>query len=208
MKTMLLEEMKLFDKPGTPAIGLITRLDDQKGLDIIAEVIEKIMNLNVQLVILGTGAKKYHDMLWAIKAKYPANIAVNLTFDNSLAHRIYAGCDMFLMPSKFEPCGLGQLISMRYGTVPVVRKTGGLADTVQDFNGQEGNGFGFEPYRGEALLALIKFAIQFYQDKPAWKQLMKNCMESDFSWTRSAEKYEALYRAMQSARQDTTVPWH
>ncbi len=196
MKAALLEEMHLFPKPHVPVLGLITRLDDQKGLDILASVMEKLMNMQVQLVMLGTGAQKYHDLFWALKGKYPAHIAVNLTFDNAMAHRIYAGSDMFLMPSKFEPCGLGQMISMRYATVPVVRRTGGLADTVINFNGHEGNGFTFEPYQGEALLALIKFAVQFYQDKVAWQRLMRNCMECDFSWSRSAEQYETLYRQM------------
>jgi starch synthase len=196
MKEALLVDQRLFPLEKAPVIGLISRLEDQKGLDIIADVIDRIMALNLQIVILGTGAKKYHDLFLRVKARFPRKLAVNLTFDNAMAHRIYAGSDMFLMPSKFEPCGLGQLISMRYGSIPVVRHTGGLADTVFDFDGHQGNGFSFTSYSGEALLSTLKRAVDAYEQPAIWDLLMKHAMAANFSWEKSAKEYAHLYKKM------------
>ena len=126
---------------GVPLLGLVSRLDDQKGLDFIAAIIDDMMRLNIQFVLLGTGEERYHHMFNHLKNKYPEKLGVNIKFDNKIAHNIYAGSDMFLMPSRFEPCGLGQLISLKYGTIPIVRETGGLADTVKQYNFKAGQWF-------------------------------------------------------------------
>ena len=194
-KLELQKQNDLPQKKETPVIGLITRLADQKGLDILAEAIEDIMRLHCQIVFLGTGDPKYHDLLKAEKKKYGDHIGVNLKFDAILAELIYAGADMFLMPSYYEPCGLGQLISYRYGTIPIVRKTGGLADTVQDFSPKtgEGTGFVFEKYTSEALMGAVKRAVENYHKKTVWKTLQEKVMELDYSWDASAKKYVSLY---------------
>ncbi len=178
-----------------PLIGFISRLAEQKGLDLIEECIEELMGFELQLVVLGTGEEKYETMLKSICEKYPKKISLNLKFDEELAHLIYAGSDMFLMPSKFEPCGLGQLISLKYGTVPIVHKTGGLADTIEEFDLDEnsGNGFVFESYLSIELISTIERALSLYKDKKAWKTLVSNCMKSDFSWKASGKKYIELY---------------
>jgi len=198
LKHFRLEDQRLVPLPDAPLLAIVSRLDDQKGFDILAEISERLMEVNVLLILLGTGAKKYHDFFLRLKAQHPRRLSVNLKFDNELAHRIYAGADMFLMPSRYEPCGLGQLISMRYGTVPVVRQTGGLADTVVDFDGQKGNGFTFKNYSGEALLMTIKRACEVYQHREAWFQVARNGMDCDFSWNRSVRDYEELYSRMLS----------
>jgi len=194
-KLALQKEMKLPAEKEIPLIGMVSRLDVQKGFDILAEAIEEIMQLECQLVILGTGDPKYHELLTDMKHKYSKHIGIKLGFDAPLAQRIYAGSDMFLMPSKYEPCGLGQLISFKYGTIPVARKTGGLADTVHDFDAGtgEGNGFVFEEYSSTALLDAIKRAIEVYKNKSAWKELQEKVMEYDYSWDASAKKYISLY---------------
>jgi starch synthase len=173
-------------KKNIPIIGMITRLADQKGFDILAGALDRILKLNCQLVILGTGEPKYHKLLEDLKEKYPEHIGLNLGFDAALAQLIYAGSDMFLMPSQYEPCGLGQLISFKYGTVPIVRKTGGLADTV--------HGFVFEEYSSEALLSAVTRALETYKNKKAWKNLVQKGMKLDYSWTSSAKKYIELYK--------------
>lgn len=194
-KYELQKQNNLPHKKEIPVIGMITRLADQKGLDILAGALEEIMRLQCQLVILGTGDPKYHELLKREKEKYPDHIGVNLKFDALLAQLIYAGSDMFLMPSRYEPCGLGQLISFKYGTIPIVRKTGGLADTVHDFNPKsgEGDGFVFEDYSSAALLDAVKRAIETYQKKTLWNRLVGKVMEYDYSWDTSAKKYEELY---------------
>lgn len=174
-------------------------MTDQKGFDLIAEVIEEIMGLDLQLVLLGTGMPKYHKMFEQIGRRYPEKMGVRLTFDNALAHRIEAGADMFLMPSRYEPCGLNQLYSLKYGTVPIVRATGGLADTIVDYTPErakrgEANGFVFREYSGCALLVAIKRAVATYQDRETWEKLMRTGMKQDFSWMRSAREYVRLYR--------------
>ncbi|MGI6493170.1 MAG: glycogen synthase [Pelotomaculum sp.] len=180
-----------------PVIGLVSRLVDQKGLDLIAHIIDDLMQEDIQFVILGSGEQYYEQLLEKIKRVYPDKTGLYLGFNSILAQRIYAGSDMFLMPSRFEPCGLGQLISLRYGTIPIVRLTGGLADTISDYNPttNSGNGFGFSEYAGEALLHTIRRALNLYREQPGqWRQLVKRALEMDFSWARSGMEYLQLYQ--------------
>lgn len=186
-----------------PLIGVISRLADQKGFDLLAQIADQLLSLDLQIVILGTGDEKYHKLFKELSVKYPRKISVNLRFDDPLAHLIEAGCDMFLMPSKYEPCGLNQLYSLKYGTVPIVRKTGGLADTIENYDPEtgQGTGFVFKDYDALELLNTIKSALRVYQDKTAWSMLMKNGMKKDFSWESSAKKYLELYqKALQKVR--------
>ncbi|MCX5910032.1 MAG: glycogen synthase GlgA, partial [Deltaproteobacteria bacterium] len=159
-------------KEKVPLLGIISRLTEHKGFDLLAGIMDKLMQLDLQLVILGTGDEKYHLLLENLQGKYPQQLGVKISFDNNLAHKIEAGADFFLMPSRFEPCGLNQIYSLRYGTVPVVRATGGLDDTIQDINFTpgEGNGFKFQEYTAAALLAAIQRALQVYQNPDLWKQ--------------------------------------
>lgn len=185
-----------------PLIGIISRLADQKGFDILAEDIENIMHLKLQFVLLGTGEPKYHELFLQMKKKYPEHIGVKLGFDAALAQLIYAGSDMFLMPSRYEPCGLGQLISYKYGTIPIVRKTGGLADTVSDGI----TGFVFEDYSSSALHDAIKRAVDAYKDRKKWQALMQKVMGLDYSWNASAKKYVELYKkALDKAREPAII---
>jgi starch synthase len=179
-----------------PLIGMVSRLDEQKGLDILTASFDSLFrNLEAQVVILGKGREEYHDLLKQAASKYPERLAVFIDFDDALARLIYAGCDMFLMPSRFEPCGLGQLIAMRYGAIPIVRHTGGLVDTVKDLTPDlgKGSGFVFQGYDSEAMLAAIQRAINSY-GKKAWRDVMRRIMALDFSWKASARKYESLYK--------------
>lgn len=178
---------------GLPLFGIVSRLAEQKGFDLLEQGIEAICKMPLQLVILGTGDQKYHRLLERAAKKYPNTLSLHLKFDDSLAHKIYAGCDVFLMPSKYEPCGLGQLISLRYGTIPLVFKTGGLSDTVN-----HSNGFVFERYNKEDLLAKVKEALGAYSNKKLWSGLMKNAFSCDFSWESSAKEYLKLYEKAKS----------
>ena len=180
---------KLPPKLDVPLFGIVSRLAEQKGFDILCSCLERIRKMNLQLVILGTGDLKYHTMLEGIAKKYPKVISLHLKFDDCLAHKIYAGSDIFLMPSKYEPCGLGQMISLRYGTLPLVFKTGGLADTVT----QGQNGFVFENYKKEDLIKTIEKAIQVFQDKEKWTALTQKAMQYNFSWKDSAKNYLQMY---------------
>jgi len=196
-KTALRKLVKLpLVRRDVPLIGMISRLADQKGFDLFAEVAEELFELDLQMVILGTGDEKYEKLLGELGAKYPKKLAVSLKFDNTLAHLIEAGCDMFLMPSRYEPCGLNQLYSLKYGTVPIVRETGGLADTIENCNPtkKSGTGFVFKKYDSLELLNTIRFALEVYKNKTAWTDLMKRGMYKDLSWGNSAAKYELLYR--------------
>lgn len=178
-------------KRDVPVFGIVSRLASQKGFDILAEAMEEFCSLGAQMVILGTGDLKYHTILEVISKKYPAVVSLNERFDDPLAHKIYAGSDIFVMPSHYEPCGLGQMISLRYGTLPIVFKTGGLADTVN-----ERVGFVFEKYsRGEFMKA-VRRALTAYKDTAHWRQMMINAMQCDFSWEESAKKYVQLFRKM------------
>ncbi len=194
-KQKLLLDQNLRFNSQTPVIGLISRLTDQKGLDLVAEIIADFLDLDVQFVVLGTGDPKYHVLLEGLKEKYSSKLAVSLKFDNRLAKLIYAGSDMFLMPSRFEPCGLGQMIAMKYGTIPLVRKTGGLADTVENLSldGKKGTGFVFENYKGADLLFTIKRGVEAFHQPKLWSDLVERAMKEDFSWDASARKYLELY---------------
>lgn len=181
---------------GAPVIGMVTRLVGQKGLDILTEALPEFMTTGVQLVVLGTGEEKYHRLLSRAADRYSGSMRVQLEFDDAMAHAIYAGSDMFLMPSRYEPCGLGQMIALRYGSVPVVRKTGGLADTVADYNPRTGRGTGFmfTDYLPEALAAAVRRAVTVFRDGKKWKSLMQAGMRKDFSWEHSAKEYVKIYR--------------
>ncbi len=195
-KTALLETFQLPQPSGrVPLVSMISRLADQKGFDLLLEKAEQILQLDLQLVILGTGQKEYHRRLQRVAGKYPDKLGLALTFDNALAHQIEAGADLFLMPSRYEPCGLNQMYSLRYGTIPVVRSTGGLADTVTDLDAspERGNGFVFRDYDGGKMLDAIVRAINAYADQSTWHRLVQRAMDFDFSWARSAERYRQLY---------------
>jgi len=178
-----------------PMFSMVTRLTEQKGFDILSIIMEEFLSKDIQLVVLGTGDHRYEDMLRHFAWKYPHKVSANLKFDAALAQRIYAGADMFMMPSVYEPCGLGQLFAMRYGTIPIVRKTGGLADTVQHFNPESGtgNGFLFEDYVASGLMWAINEALNIY-GTPHWNALVKNAMTGDYSWDKAAKKYIELYK--------------
>jgi len=183
-----------------PLAGIITRLADQKGLDILAPAVEGFMKRGVQLVLLGTGEEKYHQLFQELAKRYPTQLGAHILFDAKMAKRIYAGSDIFLMPSRYEPCGLGQLISFRFGTVPLVRETGGLADTVEDFDPQTGTGTGFvfKDYDTPVLLRTLDRALAAFRDEKVWSKLVKNVMRCDFSWASSAKKYVELYEKVTS----------
>jgi starch synthase len=181
-----------------PLMGIISRLADQKGFDLIATILPDLLKGTVQFVVLGTGDDKYHILLEKIHKMYPKKTAINLKFDAVLAEKIYAGSDLFLMPSRFEPCGLGQMICLRYGTIPVVRLTGGLSDTISEYNPRtgKGNGFVFSEYESSELYNAVKRGLKLYRDKKAWGQLVKSAMGYDFSWESSAQDYIGLYKKM------------
>ncbi len=198
-KAALMEAYNLDKKLAkAPLLGIISRLADQKGFDLVAQVLPKLMAQQVMLVILGTGEEKYHELLTQEAQKYPGQLGVKIAFDNALAHLIEAGSDMFLMPSRYEPCGLNQLYSMKYGTVPVVRSTGGLMDTVTPVDKKEGSGTGFlfTEYSADAFLKALTQALEAYQDKKLWKKIMLNGMGEDFSWSASAKAYLQLYKRL------------
>lgn len=181
-----------------PLLGLISRLADQKGLDLIADIMDDLMQLDVQFVLLGTGEQKYHDLFARLAKRHPAKFSAQITFNNELAHRIEAGADIFLMPSRYEPCGLNQLYSLRYGAVPLVHKTGGLADTITNCTPSSmgkgtANGFSFQSYAPRALLATIVRALKLHADRRHWRRLMLNGMRQDWSWDKSAREYLTLY---------------
>jgi starch synthase len=195
-KARLLEKMRLPRPAGrVPLIGIISRLADQKGFDLIGAAMEEIAAQDMQLVVLGTGQMKYHELFEKASAACPQKIAVKLAFDNALAHQIEAGCDMFLMPSRYEPCGLNQLYSMRYGTVPIVRSTGGLADTVLPYNPQSdsGTGFVFKECSAAQMMTAVNQALALYQDPQRWQALAMRGMRQRFTWEESARKYLELY---------------
>jgi starch synthase len=182
--------------PARPVIGMVGRLVDQKGFDIVLPLLPKLASKGACLVILGSGLPRYQEQLEQLRKKYPGFLGVRIGYDNRLAHLIEAGSDMFLMPSRFEPCGLNQMYSLKYGTVPVVRATGGLADTVRHFDAAtgEGTGFVFADYTPAALWAVLEEALAAYADSASWRKLMRNGMACDFSWSQAARKYMAVYR--------------
>lgn len=198
-KAALQRELGLPEDPGAMMLAMITRLTDQKGLDLVAYVMDRLLASAVQFVVIGTGDARYENMFrhyeWTRKDKVSANIY----FNDERAHKLYAAADAMLMPSSFEPCGLTQLISMRYGTLPIVRETGGLRDTVEPYNQYEetGTGFSFANYNADEMLNTIFSAEQVYYDsRPSWDQMVKRAMEKDFSWAASAKQYEQLYDSL------------
>jgi len=190
-KKVLLEEMGLPPKMKRPLIGIVSRFADQKGFDLVEGIAPWLAEQDVALVALGSGQKKYEDMFRALAALQPDKFAVKIGYDDALAHRIEAGADMFLMPSQYEPCGLSQIYSLRYGTVPIVRATGGLDDTVD-----EETGFKFREYSPEALTAAIQEALRAFMDADQWLVRMRKGMAKDFSWNASAEAYQRLYKSL------------
>lgn len=197
-KTALQQELGLPVNPDIPVIGMITRLVRQKGLDLVTCVMEEMLKMDLQFVLLGTGDTDYQDFFSYYNTAYPGKVAAYIGFDNVLANRIYAGADLFLMPSLFEPCGISQMVSMRYGTIPIVRETGGLKDTVTPYNEYtgEGNGFSFANFNAHEMLDMIRYAVTQYDNKPAWKKLMTNAMKTSNDWKHQAGKYLELYQSM------------
>ncbi len=196
-KAALQLELGLPARPDVPLVAMVSRLADQKGIDLVVAALQDLLERDLQLAALGTGERAYEEAYARAAAQRPDRMAARIGFDEPLAHRMEAGADLFLMPSRFEPCGLNQMYSLRYGTVPVVRAVGGLDDTVEDFDGwSRGTGFKFRDYTPQALLLALRRGIEAYRDRRAWRGLMLRGMAQDFSWDRSAQSYEALYRSL------------
>ena len=198
----LLEHAHLPYDDNVPVIGMVARLDEQKGIDLLTPVLNELLNLPVQFVVLGTGEHKYEDFFRWASHNYRDKVYAYIGFSNELAHLITAGSDMYLMPSRYEPCGLNQMYSLNYGTVPIVRKTGGLADTVMDyheFDGQ-GNGFSFQDYTSYALGTSVQRAVSLYHNKGEWMRIVGRGMKADFSWRHSAGQYVQAYKRAQAMR--------
>ncbi len=198
-KIALQKSLGLPERRNVPLIAIVSRLVEPKGMDLVVRMMDEILqHEDIQLVVLGTGEKRYEDWFKGLAWRYPKKVSVNIYFSNELAQRIYAGADIFLMPSNYEPCGIGQLIALRYGTIPVVRQTGGLKDTVQQYNKytQEGNGFVFENYNAHEMMYALKRALSFYGSYEIWHKIQFNAVQADYSWKRSAKEYEALYERL------------
>ncbi len=185
-----------------PVIGIVSRFAAQKGFDLIAQIMDRLAREELIITALGAGDKPYEEMFQRLTRQFPNKIAVKVAYDNAIAHKIEAGADMFLMPSRYEPCGLNQIYSLKYGTVPIVRATGGLDDTIEPWDARtgKGTGFKFSEYTGEALLATIKQALVAYRDQSSWQTLMRNGMGRDFSWGASAREYGKIYERARQAR--------
>jgi starch synthase len=208
-KLKLLEEFNLLkDNPNRPVLAIVSRFADQKGFDLIAQIARELMQEDVLLAVLGSGDRRYEDLFRALATDFPGKVGAVIAYDNRLAHLVEAGADIFLMPSRYEPCGLNQIYSLRYGTVPVVRATGGLDDTIVPFDLEHGTGTGFKfwEYSGGALLHAIRQALQHYSNDGVWKRIQLNGMSQDFSWNTSAAEYAKLYVAAREARNQTAVP--
>ncbi|HYL10964.1 MAG TPA: glycogen synthase GlgA [Candidatus Acidoferrales bacterium] len=202
-KKDLLEQFKLpQDNLKRPLIGIVSRFADQKGFDLIAKQAETLMKEDLAVAALGTGEPQHEQLFRELAVRYPARVGVKIAYDNVLAHKIEAGADIFLMPSRYEPCGLNQIYSLRYGTVPVVRATGGLDDTIENYDAQRGTGTGFkfEEYTGAALAACLHRALEMYSNRKVWERIQANGMAKDFSWTASAGEYAKLYEAARKGR--------
>ena len=199
-KVQLQRDLGLPENRRTPMIAMVTRLVADKGLDLVVRVLDEILqHENAQFVLLGTGDRGYEDWFKELAWRYPNKTSINIRFSNELAQRIYAASDIFLMPSMYEPCGLSQIIAMRYGSIPVVRETGGLKDTVIQFDRSDvdkGNGFLFYEYNAHEMMYALKRALAVYGNLREWRQLVFTAMHSDFSWTRSAKEYETLYERL------------
>jgi starch synthase len=195
-KTALQRQLGLPEDPNAYMIGIISRLTDQKGLDLVDWIADRITDEFTQFVIIGTGEQKYEDMFRYYQGKYPDRVSANICYNDALAHKLYAASDAMLVPSRFEPCGLTQLISLRYGTVPIVRETGGLKDTVEPYNEYEkcGTGFTFQHYNAEDLLYTINYAKKIYFEyRNDWDDIVRRGMQKDFSWGSSALQYQGMY---------------
>ena len=202
-KQDLLAEYGLTDTdPKLPVIGMVSRFAAQKGFDLISQIADRLAREDLVFVVLGSGDKEYEELLRRLNKQFPKKIAVKVAYDNKLAHKIEAGADMFLMPSRYEPCGLNQIYSLRYGTVPVVRATGGLDDTIDNWdpNTKKGTGFKFTEYTGEALLGAIRTALQTFKDLESWRVLQHNGMAKDFSWATAAKEYVRVYERVRQLR--------
>ncbi len=197
-KKFLLKQFGMNFKKEVPLIGIVSRMVSQKGFDLFEQASEELMKLDAQWIILGSGEEKYEEMFMSLHQKHPEKVAVYIGFNSELSHIVEAGADIFLMPSLYEPCGLNQIYSLKYGTVPIVRKTGGLADTVRDwFESKQspdgGNGFSFYNYSPEDFFNSVKAALEIFKNKKVWQRIQTNGMKEDFSWDASAKKYMALY---------------
>ena len=179
-------------------IAMVSRLVEDKGMDLVIRIMDELVEDDVQLVIVGTGDAKYEQAFRDLAQRHPTKVSANILFDEGLAHRVYAASDIFLMPSRYEPCGLSQLIALKYGSIPVVRETGGLKDTVIPFDKHTGvgNGFTFPNFNAHELLFTAKRALGYYEDTVLWDQLVKNAMDSDYSWNQSAQAYINLYQSV------------
>jgi len=188
--------------PKLPVLGIVSRFAAQKGFDLIAQIMDRLAREEMIVVALGAGDKSYEEMFLRLSKQFPHKIAVKVAYDNAIAHKIEAGADMFLMPSRYEPCGLNQIYSLKYGTVPIVRATGGLDDTIEpwDAPARKGTGFKFSEYNGEALLLTIKQAFEAFRDQTSWQVLMRNGMGRDFSWNASARDYGKVYERVRQMR--------
>jgi starch synthase len=198
-KSVLQARFGLPQRADVPLVGMVGHLVERKGLDLLEEALGELLEGDLQFVLLGTGEPHYREFLSELHERHAGRMGVMFKFSTELAHLIEAGSDVFLMPSKSEPCGLNQLYSMKYGTVPVVRGTGGLADTVTDYNQADladgkATGFVFQEYDAQTLLAVLRRALALYADREKWRQLVANCMRQDWSWRRSAREYQAVYR--------------
>lgn len=198
-KIALQKEMGLEEDKNKFVIGIVSRLTEQKGFDLVAYIMDELCQLDdVQIVVLGTGEQKFENMFRHFEWKYPDKVAINIFYNEALSRRIYAGCDAFLMPSRFEPCGLSQLISLRYGAVPIVRETGGLKDTVEPYDEikHTGTGFSFTNFNAHEMLGIIRYAMEIFENKRAWNKIVEAGMSTDYSWDASAKKYEELYKSL------------
>ena len=198
-KVQLQRELGLTEDPKAMLIGVVSRLTDQKGFDLIAHVMDELCEDPIQLVVLGTGDERYENMFRHYDWKYQGKVSAQIYYDEPLSHKIYAACDAFLMPSLFEPCGLSQLMSLRYGTLPIVRETGGLKDTVDGWNAETktGTGFSFTNYNAHEMLNTVKEAENvYYNNKREWNKMVDRAMKADFSWDSSARRYQELYESL------------
>jgi starch synthase len=196
--------------PRVPVIGIVSRFAAQKGFDLISQIADRLAREEMILVALGAGDKPYEEMFQRLHKQFPQKIAVKVAYDNAVAHKIEAGSDMFLMPSKYEPCGLNQIYSLKYGTVPIVRATGGLDDTIEPWDARTGKGTGFKftEYKGEALLLTIREALRAFRDQASWQTLMRNGMNKDFSWNASAREYARVYDRVRLMRAGSSTSIH
>lgn len=197
-KKVLQQYFGLPEKESTPIIAMVTRLTSQKGLDLVLHVFREMIQDDVQFILLGSGDHHFENFFNQMAQEYPDKVKVYIGFNEALAHQIYAGADLFLMPSQFEPCGLGQLIALQYGTIPIVRETGGLNDTVQSYDEStgNGNGFSFKNLNAHDLLHTVRRALDFYHQNESWSRLIQNAMTQDYSWLQSAKKYNEIYEEL------------